>query len=192
MPKGVAVGEAVGEGLGVGVGAGVAVGAGVGLAVGTGVGVPVGVGVGVRVGVGLAVGTGVGVPVGAGVGVAQAAPLTTIVSTRHPTPETLESEHMRKRSLMVCPTTFGPKLAVVVTYPLELPVQALRPPIALPKAVEIVPLYPPVTKLPPTAALVISVNAPAAIFGEETSSTPPSKVFSTSRFCRKVTCAPLT
>src|SRR6185436_7459448 len=50
-------------------------------------------------------------------------------------------------------------------------------------------LYPPATKLPPTAALVISVKAPALIFGEETSSTAPSKVLSRLKLLRKVTCA---
>ena len=45
------------------------------------------------------------------------------------------------------------------------------------------------TKLPPTAALVMSVKAPAMIFGEETSKTPPSNVLSRLKLLRKITCA---
>ena len=82
---------------------------------GPGVGVPGGVGVG---------GGGVGVQSGHGVGVTQDPPVTTTLSTLQPVPVTLSSEHIRKRSLIVCPTTFGPRLAVVVIYPLELWLQA--------------------------------------------------------------------
>ena len=42
------------------------------------------------------------------------------------------------------------------------------------------------TKLPPTAALVMSVKAPPPILGEETSKTPPSNVDSVLKLCRKV------
>ena len=74
-----------------------------------GVGVSVGVGVGVSVGVG--VGVGVGVP---GVGVAHGPAATKIVSTRHPVADTLLSDAIRKRSLIVCPFTFGPRFATVL------------------------------------------------------------------------------
>src|SRR5204863_8627016 len=54
-------------------------------------------------------------------------------------------------------------------------------------------LYPPTTKLPPTAASVISVNAPPAMFGDDISRTPPSKKLlparSKSKLWRKTTCA---
>jgi hypothetical protein len=71
----------------------------------------------------------------------------------------------------------------------------MRPPIGLPKTVLIVPVYPPVTKLPPTAALVTSVKAPPLMFGEDTSKTPPSKKLappatgSSAKLFRKVICA---
>ena len=95
----------------------------VGVAEGVTVGVAVGVGVGVRVadgeadGVAVAVGDAVGETDGLGVGVASGTthtPTLVIVSTRHPTALTLLSEAMRKRSLIVCPFTFGPRFATVL------------------------------------------------------------------------------
>ena len=90
-----------------GVGVGVVVGATVAVAVGVGLGVRVGVGVGVIVPLG------VGVGVGVGHGPTQTAKLV-IVSTRHPAAVTLVSEAIRKRSVIVCPTTFGPKFTTVL------------------------------------------------------------------------------
>ena len=80
-------------------------------------------------------------------------------------------------------------------YPPELWLHAIRPPIALENAVLIVPVYPPVTKLPPTNALVTSVKAPPAMFGDDTSNTPPSKkkvppaTGSSAKLFRNVICA---
>ena len=54
---------------------------------------------------------------------------------------------------------------------------------------DIVSVYPPLTKLPPTAAAVMSVNAPPLMFGEETSSTAPSNVSSRLKLLRNVNCA---
>ena len=64
-------------------------------------------------------GVGIGVGAGVGVGVALEAPHTpalVIVSTRHPvTCEELPlSVARRKRSLIVCPFTFGPRFTTVV------------------------------------------------------------------------------
>ena len=83
---------------------------------GVGVGVPPpGVGVGVTTGVAVAVAVAVGVGVMPGVGVGpHEPPDTTIVSTRHPVPVTLESEPIRNRNLIDCPFTFGPRLAMVL------------------------------------------------------------------------------
>jgi len=79
--------------------------------------VGVGVGVGVPVAVAVAVGVGVGVPPGVGVAVTQGttqAAVLVMVSTNHPVPATLESEAMRKRSVIVCPLTFGPRFTTVL------------------------------------------------------------------------------
>jgi hypothetical protein len=62
---------------------------------------------------------------------------------------------------------------VVVMKPPELPVHAERPESGLLQQVLTVPLYPPVTKLPP--AVMMSVNGPPAML---ISSTPPSKPLS--------------
>jgi len=102
---------------------------------------------------------------------------TAMLSTRHPVPLPLLSDAIRKRSLINCPPT-APRFATVLTYSPKFPLQALRPAIGLMKDVEIVALYPPVTKLPPTAGSVMSVKAPPLILGEETSKTAPSKLFS--------------
>src|SRR5436305_13636818 len=89
------------------------------------------------VGIGVGVGLGVGVPTGVGVGVEVEpthTPVLVIVSTRHPVgdaPLLLASAPTRNRSLIVCPLTFGPRFAVVVMKPAELPLQAVRPPILL-------------------------------------------------------------
>src|SRR5450432_1620443 len=121
----------VGVAVALGVGVGLVVGIGVGVGVGVpGIGVGVGVPVGVEVGVAVAVGVGIGVGVGPHV-----PPVTTIVSTRHPVPLTLESEHIRKRNLIVCPFTFAPRFATVLMYPPELWLHAIRPPIGLIKEV---------------------------------------------------------
>lgn len=61
-----------------------------------GVGVTIG-----GVGVGVATGVGVGVQPTHGVGVTHGPPVTTTLSILHPVPLTLESEHIRKRSLIV-------------------------------------------------------------------------------------------
>ena len=82
---------------------------------GVAAGVTVAVAVAVAVAVG--VGEGVGLPVGVGVGVddgTRHTPKLVIVSTRHPVAATLLSEAMRKRSLIVCPLTFGPRFTTVV------------------------------------------------------------------------------
>src|SRR5436190_14357169 len=88
---------------------------------------------GVGIGVGVVEGLGVGVGVGVGVDVEGThTPVLVIVSTRHPVgdePLLLLSAATRKRSLIVCPLTFGPRFAVVVMKPPELPPQAARPPI---------------------------------------------------------------
>jgi hypothetical protein len=60
-----------------------------------------GVGVGPTGGVGVGVGDGVGVHPTHGVGVTHGPPVTTTLSILHPVPLTLESEHIRKRSLIV-------------------------------------------------------------------------------------------
>ena len=65
---------------------------------------------------------------------------TWIVSTRHPAPDVELSDPMRKRSFIVCPARFGPKLATVVTKPPEFPLQADLPVIGLEKAVLMVAL----------------------------------------------------
>src|SRR6266516_4794865 len=70
---------------------------------------------------------------------------------------------------MSCPMVDAGRFAVVVMKPLELPLQAWRPASGFENALEITPLYPPVTKFPPAARM--SVNAPPSI---ESSSTPPS------------------
>ena len=55
----------------------------------------------------------------------------------------------------------------------------------------IVSVYPPVTKLPPTAAFVMSVKAPPLMLGDDTSRTVPSKVSSRLKLCLNVTWAPV-
>lgn len=95
-----------------------------------------GVGVGVLTGVGAGVGVGVGTTVGVGVGAT--APqhdleLTVTVSTRHPVPETLESDAIRKRSRMGCPAAAAGRLTVVVTNAACVPVHACLPAIGLAK-----------------------------------------------------------
>jgi len=55
--------------------------------------------------------------------------------------------------------------------PPELPLQAGRPAIGLPRSVAIVRLYPPITKLPPTSRMSWNVFPPSVL----SSSTPPSK-----------------
>lgn len=102
------------NGVGLGVGVGDGVGVSVGVVVGVGVGV-VGVGVGVA---GVIVGDGVGVAgvtVGDGVGVGdgQGPVVMRMVSMRHPGAATDESVPMRKRSLIVCPLTVGPRFTTV-------------------------------------------------------------------------------
>src|SRR4051812_4882497 len=82
--------------------------AGVGVGVGVSFGVSVGVGVWVGVAVGDIIGVAVGVP---GVGVGHDPPVTTIVSMRHPGAAPVVSDPIRKRSLIVCPLTLGPRFA---------------------------------------------------------------------------------
>ena len=118
---------------------------------GLGPGVPAAVEVAVAVGVppeveavGLAVGTGVAVgeatAVAVGVGLGHDPSTTRNESTLHPVKLTLLSDAIRKRSLMVWPATFGPKFAIVLRYPPELPLHAIRPPIGLWKDVEMGPV----------------------------------------------------
>ena len=118
-----------------GVGDGVGVAVGVGDGVGDGLGVGVGVGDGVDDWIGLAVGDGVAVGVGPG-----ATQEVVIVSIFHPVMPMALSDAIRKRNLIVCPFTFGPRFAMVVMYPPELPLQAIRPAIGLLKPVLMVPL----------------------------------------------------
>jgi len=136
---GVGRGCGVGHRRGVALGVAVAVGVGVGVIVGVtvAVGVPVGVTVGVRVGV--TVGVGVGV-IGVGVGV-HGGPwpwhqVMSTVSTRQPSFDPLLSLAIRQRSLPGC--WIAGTLTTVVMKPSELPLQAGRPAIGLPRSVLIV------------------------------------------------------
>jgi hypothetical protein len=54
--------------------------------------------------------------------------------------ETLVSLAIRQRRTMVCPVAAAGKETVVVIYPPDEPVQAIRPPIGLLNEVDIVPL----------------------------------------------------
>ena len=56
-----------------------------------------------------------GLAVGLGVGLGHVPTTTVTVSTRHPVALTLLSDAIRKRSLIVCPFTFGPRFATVLT-----------------------------------------------------------------------------
>ena len=113
-------------------------GDGVVVIVGVAVIVTVGVGVAVAVGVGVTVAVGVGVSLAVGVGVGQGLftqPKISIVSTRQPSFEPVVSLAIRQRSFMG--NTIG-RLTTVVTKPSELPLQACRPAIGLPRSVLIV------------------------------------------------------
>jgi hypothetical protein len=159
----------LGRWCGVGRGRGVALG--VGLAVGVGVGVIIGVIVGVTVG--LIVAVGVGVIVGVGVGVEHGSASHQViltVSKRHPSLEPLLSLAILQRSLLGLQHPIG-RLTTVVMKPFELPLQARRPAIGLPRLVLIVRLYPPMTKLPPAARISWNVFPSSTLI----SSTPPSK-----------------
>jgi hypothetical protein len=72
-----------------------------------------GPGVAVGAGVPVAVAVAVGVALGVGQGTTHT-PVLVMVSTNHPVPATLESEAMRKRSVIVCPLTFGPRFTTVL------------------------------------------------------------------------------
>lgn len=90
---------------------------GVGEDVGEGAMVAVAVAVGVAIGVAVAVAVAVAVGVDEGVGVAVEmthAPTLEIVSMRHPVADTLSSEAMRNRNLIICPSTFDPKFTTVL------------------------------------------------------------------------------
>src|ERR1043166_62077 len=97
------------------------------------------------------------------------------VSTRQPLAPTASSVPMRQRRITACPLRLGPRFTTVLIYPLELPLHASRSASGLLAVLSIVPVYSPLTKLPPTAASVTSVNAPPLILGEDTSNTPPSQ-----------------
>jgi hypothetical protein len=126
----------------------------VGVAVAVWVGVAVGVFVGVGVGVFVGVGVAVGVLVGVFVGVAAAGHgKPVIVSIRTPIPALLLSVAIRHLSWMLCPLAAAGRLTVVVMYPPELPVHAMRPAIGLMNCVLIIAEYPPVGKLPPAARM---------------------------------------
>jgi len=148
--RGVGLGRTVGVGLGVDVAVAVAVAVGLAVAVTVAVGVTVTVGVAVAVAVGVgdtvtvavavAVAVGVGVIGGVGVGVHDDGspwhPKTFIVSTRQPWLEPLVSLAIRQRNLTskLDRSTF----TTLVTKPAELPLQACRPAIGLPRLVLIV------------------------------------------------------
>ncbi len=133
---GVTLGLAVGVGLGVIVG--VAVVVAVGVALGVVVGVDEAVAVTVAVGVGVAVAGGVGVSVGVGVGHGIGAqPVISIVSRRQPSLDPVVSLAIRQRSLLSRGRKSG-RLTTVVTKPSELPLQARRPAMGLPRSVLIV------------------------------------------------------
>ena len=70
-------------------------------------------------------------------------------------------------------------------YPADAPVQAIRPPIGLPKLELIVASYPPATNAPP--AVMMSANAPPLM---EISRTIPSNVLSSVYLLRKLSVAP--
>ena len=59
--------------------------------------------------------------------------------------------------------------------PPEFELHAIRPASGLLADPSISPVYPPDTMIPPTCESVMSKNAPPLMFGEETSSTPPSQ-----------------
>jgi hypothetical protein len=129
---GVTLGLAVGVGLGVIVG--VAVVVAVGVALGVAVGVDEAVAVTVAVGVAGGVGVSVGVGVGHGIG---AQPVISIVSRRQPSLDPVVSLAIRQRSLLSRGRKSG-RLTTVVTKPSELPLQARRPAMGLPRSALIV------------------------------------------------------
>src|SRR6187455_317749 len=88
-------------------------------------------------------------------------PLTVTSSIQAPAALTLLSVARRHLITTFCPFAAAGKLTVVVINPPELPLQACRPAIGLPKARSIVELYPPVTNEPP--AVRISANGPPPI-----------------------------
>ena len=67
-------------------------------------------------------------------------PFTLTVSTYQPVPATLESVPRRQRNWTFPPAAEAGRLAVVVTKPPELPVQAERPANGLLYLIEMVPL----------------------------------------------------
>ena len=77
---------------------------------------------------------------GGGGGPPQVRRVTLTLSMRQPWFETLTSLPIRKRSTTLWPAAAAGRLTVVVTNPLELPVQACRPASGFAKVVEIVPL----------------------------------------------------
>jgi hypothetical protein len=138
--RGAGVGRDLGVtlGLAVGVGLGVIVGVAVVVAVGVALGVAVGVDEAVAVGVGVAVAGGVGVSVGVGVGHGIGAqPVISIVSRRQPSLDPVVSLAIRQRSLLSRGRKSG-RLTTVVTKPSELPLQARRPAMGLPRSALIV------------------------------------------------------
>src|SRR6266404_3431633 len=70
-------------------------------------------------------------------------------SIRQPCPAMLLSLPIRHRSIIVVPA-WGRFTPVLINSP-ELPVQACRPANGLPQQLLIVPLYPPLTNVPPAA-----------------------------------------
>jgi hypothetical protein len=133
--RGVGLGRTVGVGLAVDVAVAVAVGLTVAVAVTVAVGVAVTVAVGVTVTVTVAVAVAVGVGVIGGVGVAVQGgpwqPKTLTVSTRQPSLAPLVSLAIRQRNR----TSTEPfRFTTLVTNPPELPLQARRPAIGLPRS----------------------------------------------------------
>ena len=133
---GVTLGLAVGVGLGVIVGVAVVVAVGVALGVAVGVDEAVAVAVGVAVGVAVSVGVGVAVGVGVGHGIGTQ-PIISTVSTRQPSVDPVVSLAIRHRSLLSVERKIG-RLTTVVTKPSELPLQARRPAMGLPRSALIV------------------------------------------------------
>ena len=86
--------------------------------VGDGKGVPLAVAVAVAVADGVPVAVAVGLPDGTGladgVALGQVPSVTVSVSIYHPGAETASSVPIRKRSLIVCPLTFGPRFTTVL------------------------------------------------------------------------------
>ena len=162
-----------------------------GIGRGTGVGRDLGWGTGLVVGVGVAVGVDEAVAVAVGVGDGHGfftQPKISTVSTRQPSLDPVVSLAILQRSLLPKGRKPG-RSTTVVMKPSELPLQARRPAIGLPRSALILRLYPPVTKVPPATRISRNVFPPSVLV----SNTPPSKPrlgsspdASRLKLCRKV------